>query len=222
MTPHVSISTVWEALKAFLRGQIISFMANKKKKSQAKQLELSEQIAQLDKSYAQHPSPNLYKEQMKLKADYDLVSSYSTENLLLRNKSTIYEYGEKAGEILAKQLRGARAKQIISGVVSPTGKVTIDQQEINNVFKDYYCKLYTSNNSSNLNAMQDFFKDLRIPSLSPDQVSNLDKPFTQREITEAIKWLQTRKSPGPDGRPSEFYVTFSMQLTPILSAMFSD
>ncbi len=39
---------------------------------------------------------------------------------------------------------------------------------------------------------------------------------------EAIKSLQTKKSPGPDGLPCEFYVKFSTQLAPILAAMFSE
>jgi len=38
----------------------------------------------------------------------------------------------------------------------------------------------------------------------------------------AIKAHQSRKSPGPDGLPSEFYATFSTQLAPVLVAMYSD
>lgn len=38
----------------------------------------------------------------------------------------------------------------------------------------------------------------------------------------AIKSLQSQKSPGPDGLPSEFYATFCTQLTPVLAAMYSD
>ncbi len=170
MTTDVSVSTVWEALKAYLRGQIISFMANKRKNSEAKQLQLVKQIAEIDKRYSQLPSPDLYKERLKLKAEYDLASSSFIENLLLRYRSALYEHGEKAGEILARQLKGARAKQVINGVLSQDGRFTTDQQEINNIFKDYYCKLYASSSPSNPNAMQDFFKDLHIPSLSPDRV----------------------------------------------------
>ena len=70
--------------------------------------------------------------------------------------------------------------------------------------------------------MQDFFKDLHIPTLPPDQVSGLDKPITQQKIIDAIQSQQTRKSPGPDGLPSEFYKAFSTLLTTILPDMYSD
>lgn len=221
MTPDVSVSTVWETLKAYVRGQIISFTAYKKKKSEAKQLEISKRIAELDKTYAHNPSPDLYKERLKLKAEYDQISSYVIENLLFRNRSNFYEHGEKAGAILARQLRGARAKQIISKVNTQNGRITTDQQEINSVFQEYYINLYTSS-SPHSEDMRDFFRGLNIPSLSPNQISDLDKPISQQEIIDAIKSLQKGKSPGPDGLPGEFYTTFSVQLTPILSALYSD
>lgn len=43
-----------------------------------------------------------------------------------------------------------------------------------------------------------------------------------QEIEEAIKSLQPRKSPGPDGLPSEFYAVFSKQLAPVFEAVCVD
>lgn len=46
VTPGVSISTVWEAVKANLQGQITSYAAKKKgKKRLGEQLDLESQIA---------------------------------------------------------------------------------------------------------------------------------------------------------------------------------
>lgn len=50
---------VWEALKAYLRGQIISLMANKKNKFETKLLELIKNIADVDKNTHFH-HPQIY------------------------------------------------------------------------------------------------------------------------------------------------------------------
>lgn len=82
MTPDVSVSTVWETLKVYLRDQIIPFMANKKRSSLYAQLKLDEEIAKLDKRYAQYPSLDLNEKRLKLKTEYDLIMSHLIENLL--------------------------------------------------------------------------------------------------------------------------------------------
>lgn len=161
------------------------------------------------------------KERLKLKPAYDLLTSHDIENLLLKNRSTVYEHEDKAGEILAKQLRGVRAKQLISGVRSQGGMTVTDQQEINNTFKEYYAKLYNTCNPD-FNLIQAFFKDLKLPTLSPEQVLLLNKQITLEEICAAIKLLKTKKSPGPDGFPNEFYQCFCKQLAPILIKVFTD
>jgi len=199
-------------------------VAKKKKDSMAKQLDLESRIADIDIKNARAPSQDLYKERLKLSAEYDLLTSQTIEYLLLKNRSDLYEHGDKVGEILSRQLKGTTAKQTIRGVKSQHVGVTTDQQGINNAFQQYYEEIYSSNNLCNSDLLENFFKDLPIPTLSPDQVLDqaLDMPITLQEVEMAIKAQQSRKSPGPDGLPSEFYAAFSTQLAPVLAAMYSD
>uniref|UniRef100_A0AAR2LRF2 Histone H2A/H2B/H3 domain-containing protein n=1 Tax=Pygocentrus nattereri TaxID=42514 RepID=A0AAR2LRF2_PYGNA len=48
-TSDVSNTTIWESLKAYLRGQIISYAAHKKKERSKRSTELIQQIADIDK-----------------------------------------------------------------------------------------------------------------------------------------------------------------------------
>lgn len=203
-----------------MRGQVISFMAKKKKDSQSKQVELERQIADLDARNAQSPSPDLYKERLKLKSEHDLLTSHRIEYLLLKNQSTTYEHGDRAGEILARQLKGTRSKQAINGVTLQNG--VTDQLGIIDAFKSYYQELYSSNICSDPILVYNFFRDLPIPTIPLDQVSGLDAPIQQQEIVAAIKSLQPWKSPGPDGFPSEFYAMFSEQLSPLFAEACAD
>lgn len=63
-TPEVSHSTVWESLKAYLRGQIISFCAKQKRAETEHLNELADQIVKLDAAYCISPSPALYKHRL--------------------------------------------------------------------------------------------------------------------------------------------------------------
>lgn len=87
--PEVSCLTVWDTLKAYLRGQIISFVANKNRALHKKRLNLSNEILQLDKQYAKTPTPTLYKKLLELKTEFDLHSTYHVENLLRKTKLSI-------------------------------------------------------------------------------------------------------------------------------------
>ncbi len=46
-------------------------------------------------------------------------------------------------------------------------------------------------------------------------------PITDKEVEDAIGWLQTNKSPGSDGLTAEFYKHFCEEITPILTHTFN-
>uniref|UniRef100_A0A3B3CPH8 Reverse transcriptase domain-containing protein n=1 Tax=Oryzias melastigma TaxID=30732 RepID=A0A3B3CPH8_ORYME len=222
LTPDVPIRTVWEALKAYLRGQIIYFTAKKKRESISRQKTLGKQIANVDRRHSQNPTDALYKERLILSAEYDRLTSHHTEYLLLKNRSDVYEHGDKSGEMLARQLKSARAKQVISGVMTENGTLITDQQGINAAFQSFYSRLYTSDNTCDSGLLSEFFRDLPITTLSSNDALMLDAPLHNQEIAEAIRALNPHKSPGLDGLPSEFYVTFAEKLVPLMTTMFID
>lgn len=97
--------TIWDALKAYLRGQIISFSASMKKRAQKERIDLSIQIKEVDQRYAQTKSPELYKKRVELQTRFDLLSTHSIERQLLQSKSLFYVHGDKSGKMLANQLK---------------------------------------------------------------------------------------------------------------------
>lgn len=220
-TPEVSCLTVWDTLKAYLRGQIISFVANKHKSLYKKRIDLSTEILNLDKQYAQTPTPSLYKKRLELKTEFDLHSTYHVERLLRKTKTEVYEHGEKSGRILANQLRGMQAKQMIMKIRN-IDEVTTDPAKINDKFKEFYSKLYTSEFQPNTQSMDAFLGQVDFPQVSEDVKNRLDEPITADEITVAISSMQSGKSPGPDGFPSEFYRASSAKLVPLLASVLEE
>lgn len=220
-TADTSPSILWETFKAFARGIIISYASYEKRQREKRIAELLSQISQLDQTYASSPSPDVYKQRLVLQSEFNNLSSTVAEDLLFKCRYTLYEQGDKASKLLAHQLRSKTSARQILKINTPTG-TTVDPQQINDQFKNYYSHLYTSEAHGGISELDSFFQNLPIPSLDATSASDLEQPITLDEISSAIRAMQSGKCPGPDGFPVEFYKKFSGLLTPLLLEMLNE
>ena len=221
-TPGMSSSVVWESMKAYLRGQIISYSARIRKCLNEKLEKLTDDIFNLDARLAIAPSDELFKKRLTLQTEFNLLSTRQIENLINKTQSTTYAFGEKTGKILAHQLHQKTANRTIVEIKDELGVKHLDHSEINLCFKNFYSKLYTSESLRNDSLLDSFFDNLNIPTIDERVAAGLEETFTTEELTRAINSMQTGKSPGPDGFPSEFFKKFAGQLAPILRSVFDE
>ena len=69
----------------------------------------------------------------------------------------------------------------------------------------------------NLEEMDKFLETYTLPKLKQEEIENLNRPTTSKEIESVIRNLPENKSPGPDGFPREFYQTFKEELTKLIN-----
>lgn len=107
-------SLLWESLKAYPRGQIISYSAYSNKSHKAKLQELTTKILDTDQQNVINPTPSLLKLHLDLQAEFDLITTTDAECLLLHSCSNYYEYGDKSSRLLAHQLKRQATSRIDS------------------------------------------------------------------------------------------------------------
>ena len=57
----------------------------------------------------------------------------------------------------------------------------------------------------NLEEMDKFLEKYNFTKLNQEEIEDLNKPITSKEIQTVIRNLPANKSPGPDGFTAEFY-----------------
>ncbi|KAJ0061406.1 hypothetical protein NL108_018634 [Boleophthalmus pectinirostris] len=216
-----SAMVAWEAMKAFLRGIIIQHASYKKKTNLAKLQELEKRIYNAEKNLKRNISNKTLNELTQLKYEYNIILSKKTEYFLFKSKQRIFESGDKAGKLLARYIQQKESKSLIA-IRDVEGTLVNKAHDINNVFKNYYITLYTSECAATDMEIDSFISNLNLPKISTEQKHKLDSPITTEEILETIEALPSGKSPGPDGFTFEFYKCYAKDLMPLYHKMLME
>lgn len=203
-----SVSTqrvLWDAFKAVIRGVAIKERAGEIKGDREKVTKLEEKIKLLETSTVQTRGKEVQRQLTLAKYELNKIFQKKAEKALFRLQLKEYESGQKAGKHLAWQLKCRQNKRTIAAIRNSEGRVLQRAEQINDTFRDFYQKLYSSESRCKREDLRSYLNQINLERIPTEDMAFLESKFTKGEVTQVIKALPVGKSPGPDGLPAEFY-----------------
>nr|KAF6477967.1 hypothetical protein HJG59_010859 [Molossus molossus] len=216
---HTTTQNLWDAAKAVLRGKFIALQAYLKKQEKFLIDCLTSQLKELESKQKENPRASRRKEIVKIRAEINDIETKKTIQRINETKSWFFEKINKIDGPLARLTKKQRERTLIHKIRNKRGEVTTNTTEIQKIVNNYYEQLY-GNKFDNLSEMDKFLETHSLPKLDREEIENLNRPITTKEIEEVIKILPANKSPGPDGFTGEFYRTLKKELTTIPLKLF--
>uniref|UniRef100_A0A3Q1K7F4 Reverse transcriptase domain-containing protein n=1 Tax=Anabas testudineus TaxID=64144 RepID=A0A3Q1K7F4_ANATE len=106
----------------------------------------------------------------------------------------------------------------IKSIKNKDGEIVKGEKMKREIIRELCADAYKEMNTD-LNSVNSFLETL--PSYSSCSFSSLLGNVKKEEVLESIKQLNTGKSPGPDGLPTEFYQLYNDDVLNLLTSMFN-
>ena len=154
-----------------------------------------------------NPSISRRKEILKIRAEINAKETKETIAKINKAKSWFFEKINKIDKPLARLIKKQKEKNQIDKIRNENGEITTDNTEIQRIIRDYYQQLY-ANKMDNLEEMNKFLEKYNIPKLNQEEIEDLNRRITSKEIETLIINLpakKKKKNPRLDGFTAEFY-----------------
>jgi hypothetical protein len=120
------------------------------------------------------------------------VETKRTIQRIRQTRNLFFEKINRIDKPLARLRRGHMDRNLINKIRNEKGDITTDPEEIQNIIRCYYKRLY-STKLENLDEMDNFLDKYQVPKLKQDQINDLKSPISPKEIEAVINSLSTKK-----------------------------
>lgn len=146
-TDETTSSIRWEAFKAYIRGEIISYTSAKTKQYNQELQMLEDQIKKIEIEASIDNNPEKLRNLSIMRANYDKLTTDKVAKSLLWTEQAYYDQGKKAGKLLAWRIKKMQSERTINNIKLKSVFLTTDPAEINNNFRVFFfIKLYINQN----------------------------------------------------------------------------
>lgn len=128
---------MWDAAKAVIRGNIISYTSARKRATKKCMMGLMSELSKFGQLHKQHPSEDNFKKLHDIRNKLNILQTEQTKKLLSFTKQKYFEFGNKPSRLLAHQLKKEHAERIIKVIRNSNGKLTYDTKLINQALTEF-------------------------------------------------------------------------------------
>lgn len=128
---------IWEDLKAYMKGQILSYSSHKIREKKKTLVNLENEIRELELEHARTKSEwALNTLSLKL-IQYDNLCTNKAEADLARTRYHYYEFGNKTSKLLAWQIKRKDNEKTTHSIITDDGRSILNPHDINREFQSF-------------------------------------------------------------------------------------
>ena len=148
---EVDYIIIWDAMKAVMRGKLISQASYLKKMRQKEYHVAIDELKHLERRHKSSNDSGLLQQLKELRAKINMILGNEVEKKLRFVKQTFYECGPKASKMLARRIKKQQIANTIYKIRDPRTKtLEYEPGKINKIFENYY-KNYIHNQTRQMN-----------------------------------------------------------------------
>jgi hypothetical protein len=182
---------------------------------------LQRQLRQAEKTaLAQRRSPKTDPESCSVRLALRTQLDVAAERAILRARVQWREQSERSSYYFFSRHRNSRITSRLSKLRDTNGQDFVTVAARTAHIRDFYSRLYEAP-QHDTTACHSFLSPLTLPRLGLGEIHSLSDPITAEELAAVVRKLPSRKSPGPDGLPYEWYRTYLPFLSPILLDLYN-
>jgi hypothetical protein len=202
-----------------IRRESIKFSKKLARRKRAKEKELKAALAEAEEKM--NINDNYKDIYFNLKEEYETFEKERARGSIIRSKARWVEEGERNTKYFMSLEKHNQDLKHIKVLTDSNGQEVKGKQNILDYIKDYYTNIYNDNPlvSKNETDFQNFGSDIKLDN---EDKMQLDKPFSESEIREALDGLPNGKTPGIDGFNTDFYKYFWPKLKDHFNKMIAD
>ena len=200
----IEIELLWEVLNAQIRGRIIAFASNKKRKTNLEENKLKTEIIRLENELHKNSTNENWINKLKEKKDkLEDIREHKLKGAFIRSRWQYTNMGEKPSSYFLNL-------ENIFFISKHIRELTVDNESIKKPeqilekMRQFYENLYKEQENTDIeNTSLNPIKE-RLKKIDEEEKMTLDKVISMEELGNIVK-SKNNKSPGPDGFTNEFY-----------------
>ena len=210
----VNPSLLWEMIKLKVREKSLRYSKSKTKQAKQRETFLEQTIARLEadldnKNSDEMHSLHLEEQLNESRLELEKIIEIRTKGAILRSKTKWYNEGEKNTKYFLNLEKRHYKQGTISQIKINDSEFVTSDKKILTECVAFYKNLYSSKgNTYDQDGTTVFFEGGDERAIDEYELTSCEGVLTEKECLEALRDMESEKTPGTDGLPAEFYKVF--------------